>query len=82
MLPAVLQSQQIKMQGSPLLEGQVRKIQPLPRVNHFKIVLTQSAIVNPILRLAFDLEVSEGFVKAIITGRALEPMHTPNRPAP
>ena len=70
------------MQGSPLLKGQVRKIQLLPRVNRFKITLTEPAIVNPILRLGLDLEVSQGFMITVVTVRALKSMQSPSRSTP
>ena len=70
------------MQGSPLLKGQKGKIHPLPGVNHFKVTLTQPAIMDSILRLVFDLEVSEGFVIAVITVGALESMQSPGGSAP
>jgi hypothetical protein len=81
-LPSLLPGEQVKMQGRPLLKGQIRKIQPLPSVDQFKIAFAQPAIMDTIMRFLFDLEVSEGFVIAIITAGALESMQPPGGSTP
>jgi len=74
--------QEIQVKSGPVLEGKIPVVVPFPEIHRFEIEFAESTVLDTVPGFVLDVEVSQGFVGAIVAIAALEPMQDPFGPAP